>query len=283
MVRLTGMWGRLVESTMPVGNNDMRNTLQRPTSLTVSHLSSPSPTGVFIKPEHMKTPSPSKNQNSSTIIQIPPSPSQKILATSPTLLETSQTSANVPATNSQSFLEMASSFFRWGNKSSNSTIVAQSQSEASAPKVEASPKSTADCEGNTMDQSKSNRTSLDRVTQPPVINVITNPNENMKINIIPGQSNIPAASGKQRTSRKTMRAPQPPVAGTPKVDSKLPSQIPSQLTSPADTAEVQEKTEEKLLKLLSDFNSGKVCLNYGTYSVPGFQFLKIPHSCLKLF
>ena len=272
IVNETNIVVNMAESTMPASNNDMKNTLQRPTSLTVSHLSSPSPTGV-IRPEHMKTPSPSKNQNSSTIIQIPPSPSQnKILATSPTLLETSQTSANVPATNSQSFLEMASSFFRWGNKSSNSTIVAQSQSEASAPKVEASPKSTADCEGNTMDQSKSNRTSLDRVTQPPVINVITNPNENIKINIIPGQSNIPAASGKQRTSRKTMRAPQPPVAGTPKVDSKLPSQIPSQLTSPADTAEVQEKTEEKLLKLLSDFNSGKVCPTYGTYSVRGSNF-----------
>jgi len=238
----------------------MKNTLQRPTSLTVSQLASPSP-GNAIKPDQMKTPSPSKIHNSSTIIQIPPSPSQnKVLTTSPTVLDTSQSSANVPTANSVSFLEMASSFFRWGNKSSSSATVPPSQSEASVPKVEASPKSaTGDTEGNNPEmQTKSNRTSLDRVAQPPVINVITNPNENIKVNVVPGVSNVPPVTGKQRTSRKTMRAPQPPIAGTPKVDTKLTSQLPSQHESPSDGADVQEKTEEKLLKLLSDFNSGKI-------------------------
>ena len=251
---------KMAEFTNSVCNNDMKNTLQRPTSLTVSQLASPSP-GIVIKPDQMKTPSPSKNINSSTIIQIPPSPSQnKVSATSPTVLDTSQSSANVPATNSVSFLEMASSFFRWGNKSSSSTTVPPSQSEASVPKVEASPKSaTGDTDGNNPEmQTKSNRTSLDRVAQPPVINVITNPNENIKINVVPGVSNVPPVTGKQRTSRKTMRAPQPPIAGTPKVDTKLTSQLPSQHESPSDGADVQEKTEEKLLKLLADFNSGKV-------------------------
>ena len=105
----------MAESTNPVGNYDMKNTLQRPTSLTVSHFASPS-IAATIKSDQIKTPSPSKNNSSSTIIQVPPSPSQnKITATSPTLLETSQNSGNAPAANSVSFLEMASSFFRWGD------------------------------------------------------------------------------------------------------------------------------------------------------------------------
>ena len=250
----------MAESNIPTSNNDSKNTLKRPTSLTVNQQTSPSPSGVVIKTEYIKTPSPSKNQSSSTVITIPPSPSQlKISSTSPTSLETSTTSANVAAPNSVSFLEMASSFFRWGSKSNSSTIAPPSQSETTT-KLEASPKSTTgDNEGNNLEQhAKPIKTSIDRVPQPPIINVITNPNENIKLNIIPGQSNASAASGKQRTSRKTMRAPQPPIAGTPRVESKLSSQMTSHPTSPSDAAYVQEKTEEKLLKLLSDFNSGKV-------------------------
>ena len=250
----------MAEFNTPASNNDSKNAFKRPTSLTVNQSTSPSPAGVAIKTDYIKTPSPSKNQSSSTIIPIPPSPSQlKISSTSPTSLETSNTSANAAPTNSVSFLEMASSFFRWGSKSNNSATAPPLQSEAAA-KQEASPKSTTgDIEGNNIEHAKSNKTSLDRVSQPPVINVITNPNENLKLNILPGQCNASAASGKQRTSRKTMRAPQPPITGTPKVDSKLPSQMPSQSTSPSDAAYVQENTEAKLLKLLSDFNSGKVC------------------------
>ena len=243
--------------------NDIKNSmLQRPTSLTVAQPSSPPPSGVVKNTEHIKTPSPLKHLSGTTIIQIPPSPNQKLPLTSPISQDASTAGTNVPqATSSFSFMEMASSFFRWGGKGGSSATATTSQTEIVTSKIEASPKSTTvDVEGPVAEQPlKSIKTSNDRAGSGPIINVITNPNENIKLVNAPVTSSVTvsAVSGKQRTSRKTMRAPQPPIAGTPKLDSRLANQESTQHSSP-DAADVQEKTEEKLLKLLSDFNSGKV-------------------------
>ena len=243
--------------------NDIKNNmLQRPTSLTVAQPSSPPAPGGIKNTEHIKTPSPLKHHSGTTIIQIPPSPNQKLPPTSPTSLEASTTGTNVAQpTTSFSFMEMASSFFRWGGKGGSSATATTSQTEIVTSKIEASPKSTTvDVEGPVVEQpTKSIKSSIDRAGPAPIINVITNPNENIKLVNAPVNSNVTvsAVSGKQRTSRKTMRAPQPPITGTPKLDSMVTNQESTQHSSP-DAADVQEKTEEKLLKLLSDFNSGKV-------------------------
>ena len=247
-----------VTATVDIKNNSV----PRPTSLTVAQSPVLSGNVIVNNAENLKTPSPLKRQSPTAIIQIPPSPIQnKIPLNSPTLIETSTTCTNPQATNSVSFLEMASSFFRWGGKGGSSATATISQPDIVASKVETSPKSTiVDLETSATDQqSKLNKTSTDKSGQAPVINVITNPNENLKIaNAISVSNCTPSGPpGKQRTSRKTMRAPQPPIVETPKVESKLSSQGPTQHSSP-DAADVQEKTEEKLLKLLSDFNSGKV-------------------------
>ena len=238
------------------------NSMQRPTSLIVAQPSSPT-TAVAPNTSDIKTPSPSKLQSPTTIIQIPPSPTQNKLApNSPTSLEVSITSNAPQQTNSLSFMEMASSFFRWGGKGGNSGTTAQS--DLVATKVEASPKSTTlDVEGSTTDpQTKVNKVATsDKLPQAPIINVITNPNDNVKVvsTVCTPNFAVGGVSGKhQRTSRKTMRAPQPPIADTPKIDSRHSNQGQTQHFLPSDAAEVQEKTEEKLLKLLSDFNSGKV-------------------------
>ena len=247
-------------SALTTGDPKTSN-MQRPTSLTVTQAVSSSPPGAANNGE-AKTPSPVKQQTQTTIIQIPPSPNQtKFSSTSPASVEapTAATNAQQPA-NSVSFIEMASSFFRWGGKGGNSSATVTSQPEINASKLELSPKSvTVDVEGSGTEQLVKSNKALDKVAQAPVINVITNPNENLRISNTPNPSYIVSGpSGKQRTSRKTMRAPQPPILDTPKIESKISNQGPTQQTSPIDAADVQEKTEEKLLKLLSDFNSGKV-------------------------
>ena len=234
--------------------------MQRPTSLTVTQAVSSSPPGAANNGE-AKTPSPVKQQTQTTIIQIPPSPNQtKFSSTSPASVEAPTAATNAQPANSVSFIEMASSFFRWGGKGGNSSATVTSQPEINASKLELSPKSvTVDVEGSGTEQLVKSNKALDKVAQAPVINVITNPNENLRISNTPNPSYIVSGpSGKQRTSRKTMRAPQPPILDTPKIESKISNQGPTQQTSPIDAADVQEKTEEKLLKLLSDFNSGKV-------------------------
>jgi len=235
--------------------------MQRPTSLTVTQAVSSSPPGAATNAE-AKTPSPVKQPTQTTIIQIPPSPNQtKFSSTSPASMEapTATTNTQQPAS-SVSFIEMASSFFRWGGKGGNSSATVTSQPEINVSKLELSPKSvTVDVEVSGTEQLVKSNKAVDKIAQAPVINVITNPNENIRISNTPNPSYIVSGpSGKQRTSRKTMRAPQPPILDTPKIESKISNQGPTQQTSPIDAADVQEKTEEKLLKLLSDFNSGKL-------------------------
>ena len=251
----------IVNTSAQATGEPKTSNMQRPTSLTVTQAVSSSPPGAANNGE-AKTPSPVKQQTQTTIIQIPPSPNQtKFSSTSPASVEapTAATNAQQPAT-SVSFIEMASSFFRWGGKGGNSSATVTSQPEINASKLELSPKSvTVDVEVSGTEQLVKSNKALDKVAQAPVINVITNPNENLRISNTPNPSYIVSGpSGKQRTSRKTMRAPQPPILDTPKIESKISNQGQTQQTSPIDAADVQEKTEEKLLKLLSDFNSGKV-------------------------
>ena len=279
----------IINTSAQTTGDPKTSNMQRPTSLTVTQAVSSSPPGAATNAE-AKTPSPVKQPTQTTIIQIPPSPNQtKFSSTSPASMEapTATTNTQQPA-NSVSFIEMASSFFRWGGKGGNSSATVTSQPEINASKLELSPKSvTVDVEVSGTEQLVKSNKAVDKIAQAPVINVITNPNENIRISNTPNPSYIVSGpSGKQRTSRKTMRAPQPPILDTPKIESKISNQGPTQQTSPIDAADVQEKTEEKLLKLLSDFNSGKVSkktLFYGTLNDMSYTLLIICKSCTYFY
>ena len=270
MTKLTSH--KMAESnpTIATSSTDVKsNFTQRPTSLIVPSPSAPSVTIVPKGSDTLPKTSPQKHQSPSAIITIPPSPIQnKTTPTSPTSpLETSVISNAATQSNSLSFMEMASNFFRWGGKSGGNSAASNTnqteKNEVTSSKVEASPKSaTIDIEGGTEQPPKTNKSGADKTAQVQTVNVITNPNENIKlpapVTINVTGSGMPA---KHQKSRKTMRAPQPPISGTSakgvKVEPRRTSQVPTQNSFQTDAAEVQ-KTEETLLKLLSDFNSGKV-------------------------
>ena len=264
------------------------NMAQRPTTLTVGTSATVVPSNIGPThgiTEHSKT-SPAKQQQSpSAIIAMPPSPN-KLPPTSPTSPEVLSTSATANQSNSQSFVEMVSSFFRWGGKGGANTSITQTESGTTGGnKVDATPKvSVSDMEGVVVEQqTQAAKSFSEKPSHGHTVTVGSNPTSE-GIKVLHTTTPITAASaatGKhQRQSRKTMRAPQPPIASKLATTAELPeTQVKKGQKAEAgrssceaggtnehsfhtDAAEVQQM-EQKLLNLLSDFNSGKVVQNTG--------------------